>query len=357
MGTGEATLDEANVERVSTASRPWLRRDELALLAVALLSAVACLATGTGFSFWRVFKVYAEFFALYYMVVFMATRLGYGIVRSDGSGGARAWLQEHVLRYRGPDDVLRPDREMVRGGLCFLLALTAYTNVKVRVPVLNATVTDSAFAAMDRALFGTDFVWLGRAVVANPAWDGLLMRIYLHDYLFIAAAALVLHLRRDHQALRVLFIASGFVYLIGIWWTVALPNYGPCFVDAANWRWLSTHTVGGFQETLARGMADAVAAGQAGREIRVNAFSGAAAFPSLHVGHMALVGMLCWQSRGARWLGIVIAVATLATAVATVAYGWHYLVDTPGGLLIAWAALHVTRKLIASDPEPAQRAS
>jgi membrane-associated phospholipid phosphatase len=71
------------------------------------------------------------------------------------------------------------------------------------------------------------------------------------------------------------------------------------------------------------------------------------AFPSLHVGHSTLVALLCWKYR--RSLFPVAAAGSLLISASTVLIKQHYVVDIPGGILLAWFCFAVAQHARLSD--------
>lgn len=65
------------------------------------------------------------------------------------------------------------------------------------------------------------------------------------------------------------------------------------------------------------------------------------AFPSLHVGHSTLVALICWTYR--RSLFPMAAVGAVLIAASTVLIKQHYVVDIPGGVLLAWICFSATQ--------------
>lgn len=74
------------------------------------------------------------------------------------------------------------------------------------------------------------------------------------------------------------------------------------------------------------------------------------AFPSLHVGHSTLVALICWKYR--RSLFPLAAAGAVLIAASTVLIKQHYLVDIPGGVLLAclcFAATQIKRERFAGE--------
>jgi len=92
--------------------------------------------------------------------------------------------------------------------------------------------------------------------------------------------------------------------------------------------------VGSVQQNLWRYFSYIVQAGRANMEIRGQVFMGIAAFPSLHVGHMAILTIVALRRYPI--YSPLAAVMTSLTFVGTMAFGWHYAVDAFGGIALAW---------------------
>ena len=88
------------------------------------------------------------------------------------------------------------------------------------------------------------------------------------------------------------------------------------------------------QRNLWRFFAYVIQAGRADMEVRGQVFMGIAAFPSLHVGHMALLTVVAIKRYPI--YAPVAALMAFLTFVATMGFGWHYAVDSIGGVALAW---------------------
>ncbi len=74
----------------------------------------------------------------------------------------------------------------------------------------------------------------------------------------------------------------------------------------------------------------------------VNPSLGIAAFPSLHVGSQLYAAL--WVRRLAPWLGFILLLTVGILFVGSIVTGWHYLVDSLAGLLMAWAAYRLSAR-------------
>jgi len=79
------------------------------------------------------------------------------------------------------------------------------------------------------------------------------------------------------------------------------------------------------------------------------------AFASLHVSILVTVALATHLLATARVWKVTAWGLAVLTTVATVYFGWHYLVDDIGGVVIAATALGLTRALTGFDLRAARR--
>jgi PAP2 superfamily len=315
-----------------------LRREEWLVVALCAVSVGACFAADPAFSIGAVVKVIVEYvsvFALQYLLVFMATRF---------------WRQASqrfptLPAYRTSEALLEVDYEFARGGLLFFVALGVYTNLKVRIPMLNSLVIDPLLLASDRSFAGV-IAALAQATHETPWLDALLTKVYLNDFLFLTGAVFILHVRTDAIGMRTLIVGSALLFLIGIWVTTLLPSYGPFAVRPDTWRWVRSHAMGAYQGSLLHGFAQAAGLIESAKPVVARAGAGVAALPSLHVAQLAYVVLVCRARPGLSWFAWLTVVGTLLTFTATVAYGWHYTADGLAGVLLAVGVFALVSRLV-----------
>ncbi|HEX2880385.1 MAG TPA: phosphatase PAP2 family protein, partial [Polyangiaceae bacterium] len=158
-------------------------------------------------------------------------------------------------------------------------------------------------------------------------------KVYMHDYMWMVVLAFIFYVRRDRFSLRWLFASVTLVYILGVLITMLYPSYGPCFLEPGRFSWIRETTVGRTQANLAQFYDLSVKTVNAEGAFRAAAFMGIAAFPSLHVAHMVILVMIAWRtfplySVWMLWM-------TIATTIATIGFGWHYIVDALGGIVLA----------------------
>ena len=327
-----------------------IRPEEWLLFALWLFGAGLCLASGTGFDFQVVFVRYLKFFATYALVLLISSRILFTLAeawRPQGVWGQR--LRRFAFgEQRGWVSIVAVDIEFARGMLLLFANLAVYSNIKVRIPALNPEIGDALFLAWDNALFGPDFAPKLEAYTReNPWFSRFLSNTYKHDYLWMIVLLWIGYLRRDLAALRWIFGATCLTYITAILVTVGYPSMGPFFMEPKRFDWVNDTGVGGAQRFLKKFYAQNLPALEKGERIAGRSFAGIAAFPSLHIGHMVVMG---WAAiRLMPLYAVWMLVVTVVTFFATVAFGWHYAVDALGGAVLAIACTELVWQIVKRD--------
>ncbi len=338
----------------------WLgtiRIEERVLLCTWVVGLVLVATTGIDSdSYVPVFKQYLYFFASYIVYLFVATRVllhlderwhptrpillrikswvfgpqpGYDLDRFD-----RVLVRTPVGSDAPRAGVLEVDLEFLRLLLLLFANLTVYSNIKVHIPFINGLRGDELFQQVDYAMFGESLILSIESWFANnPGVVQYFTAMYMHDYVWMVVLVFMLYLRRDLFSMRWTVMSVCFVYIIGILMTVAYPSYGPCFVEPERFQWLHDSLVGRVQGSLSHFFNRSVDVVRNNGSFETRAFIGIAAFPSLHVAHMAI--MLVVALRTVPIYALWMAWATTATFIATIGFGWHYAIDGVAGILLA----------------------
>jgi membrane-associated phospholipid phosphatase len=216
--------------------------------------------------------------------------------------------------------------------------------------------------------------------VFNPPRDGSLVRI--DDWLFLghSPAVLLQDLLGQHLAAYVLvviyesfgylvtvtvvatlvfareirdayvFVASSlWIWVLGVGSYYLVPSLGPFWAARDDFAALPHTVVSTNQELYLTQRTYVLQHPQAS-----DAFAQISAFASLHVG-VTCMFLLLARYFAMRRLTIALAIYLVATCVATVYLGWHYVVDDIAGIVLAIIAVSLGRKMIypSGRPSPA----
>jgi hypothetical protein len=257
-------------------------------------------------------------------------------------------------------DVIVRRRTWTRKSLLIVLAAIvsfhityfAYRNVKSVIPLLAPDeLYDRRLGDFERSVFGSDPAELLHSLLGTGASAHVLSAIYLLFFAFVPLAltgALVFSRKLESG----LFFATA----LALNWVLAavsyrlLPALGPIYADPGAFAELPATGVSRLQETLLEQrtefLADPNAAG---------GFQSIGAFASLHTSLFVTAGIgahLLGYPKGVRaaiWAGLA------GTVLATVYFGWHYLVDDLAGVLIAVLSLGLARALTGLHPRAARQ--
>jgi hypothetical protein len=234
----------------------------------------------------------------------------------------------------------------------FSVTYFAYRNIKSVVPLLRPDeLYDRELLDTDRFLFGgADPGALLQSALGTGAAAEVLATVYMLFFVFIpvalAAALVLLDLRRAAFVVTALAAA----WLLGALSYLVLPAIGPFHVDAATYADLPRTSVTDMQERLMGDRAAFLAApGAPGAAQSIGAFA------SLHTAFCGTAALAAHLVGAPRVLRAGIWLFTGLTVMATVYFGWHYLLDDVAGLVIAVLALGVARGLTGVSPRRVER--
>ena len=237
---------------------------------------------------------------------------------------------------------------VIAGLLSFYVTYVAYRNLKSFLPFARDGLADPALLDLDRAMaMGADPAALLHSILGTGLAAHLLSAIYLFFLLFVPislGAALVWsrNLRSGYwwvTALCVNWILGALSYYV-------LPSLGPVFVLPDLFGDLPATGVSRLQETLQWHRLEVLTDPHATTEVQ-----GIAGFASLHVAIVfsaALLAHLLRLARAVRW-GMWIFLGL--TLVATVYFGWHYLIDDLAGFVIGGLAVWLGALATGHGPE------
>jgi hypothetical protein len=226
--------------------------------------------------------------------------------------------------------------------LSFYVSYLAYRNLKSVVPLLRpGELFDRQLGELDRGLFGgNDPAALLHALLGTGVPTHVLSAVYMLFFLFIPASlALALVFSRDLQAGLFYATAQSLNWALGAASYFLLPSLGPVYVEPSTFANLPVTGVTRLQDILLDQRLEFLRDPATGTAQSIGAFS------SLHVSIFFTAALaahvlgLDRRVKAGAWVLLGL------TAAATVYFGWHYVLDDLGGLLIGVMALVLARAL------------
>jgi hypothetical protein len=312
-------------------------------VAVAVFVGTALLLSGyTGVPFTLPTEEESRALKVHYLVPLVVGLAGYGVLWI-----ASRWLPgSRRRRGLGLADV---------GGDLYFLALFVvvmyvHFHVKMWMVVLNPTLYDSAYLAVDRELF-----WLIqamaqlRAAVAQlvPGIDAL----YQMGFLLMFAVSFWFHALGERRYLRHYLIAVLLLEMLGAFSYLLLPAIGPFIHDIgpnATATEAQRYMLAIFRKAQDGGIEWMAKHG--GNSVT----SMPAAMPSLHVAGAII--MTYYAIRARLWITPLLVLVSAWIMIESVVTRWHYLVDLPAGAALAALILLTTNWLYRSRAAAEQRA-
>lgn len=231
----------------------------------------------------------------------------------------------------------------VMGVLCFYLTYVCYRNLKNFLPDIMGLdrMYDRQLHLIDKWLF------FGRepAVIMHSWFDqdfvvhGL-SSIYLWFLPLVPLGLTVWLIWSRKLAYGYWFVtAQCLAWTLGTASYYLLPTLGPGF----EYPWLYE----GLPTTAAESLMDALFYSRSTvlYEDPSSSLSSVAGFASLHIAITLLFAMMAQYTLRVRWIKVVFWVNFALTIVATLYFGWHYVLDDVGGVAIAMLSVYIGAKV------------
>jgi len=264
----------------------------------------------------------------------------------------------HLLRERyGPARAAL----VVVGLGTFYLTYVAYRNLKGALPFARPDVHDTALLQLDRTMaMGYDPSHLLHTMLGTGIAAYVLSAVYLVFLGFVPFSVVgALIWLRDVRAASWYVTALCLNWILGTVSYYLVPSLGPVFVRPGRYADLPVTGVTALQQGLAETRFEVLI-----NPLTAEGLAGVAGFASLHTSVVftaALVAHRIGLPRAVRW---VLWTFLALTMVATIYFGWHYLIDDIAGLalggsavaLAGWASKAVDRELarphVLEEPRP-----
>lgn len=229
------------------------------------------------------------------------------------------------------------------GLLSFYVCYVAYRNLKSVLPVYReGTLFDQQLFRLDHWLAGGNtpavllHELLGTGIAANLLSIAYLA--YLPAIPISLGAFLVLN--RNHR------IGAWFATMLSLNWVLGtvsyylLPSVGPVFSHPEVFRALPDTGVSELQESLIDTRLDYLS-----NPIGSDSIQGVAAFASLHVSVTFAAALFMTLTKQHRAVQVFTWIFFGVTVVATLYFGWHYILDDIAGIGIGWASVMLAARV------------
>lgn len=230
----------------------------------------------------------------------------------------------------------------VIGFMSFAFTYLAYRNLKSNVSLVNFRSYDQELLSLDRWLaFGNEPAsvlhdLLGTGFAAHALSWIYLIYIPLVAMTVSAALAFTERMREAY-----VFVATYmWCWILGTASYYAIPTLGPFATRSRLFEPLPSTNVERLQNSLERHRFD-LHADNLGEPV----VGGIAGFASLHVGVVVAVIMLMryYRQRELAWVATIFLIPTI---IATVYFGWHFIVDDIAGIFLGWFAFVLGRATV-----------
>ncbi len=242
-----------------------------------------------------------------------------------------------------------------RGGIvvCCLLSFYAtylsYRNLKSYVPFVSEGNHDVGLLELERWLFfGNDPTTLVQTALGTGVAAHALSSVYLAFFAFVPVSLGVALIWSSRLAAGFWYVtALSLSWLLGAFSYYVLPALGPAFVAPRLVSELPDTGVGRLQQTLLEHRVEVLADPGA-----TSAVQSIAAFASLHIAVVFVAALIAQLLGLARPLRVALWTFLGLTALATIYFGWHYVVDDVAGLAIGASAVFAAAKLTEASWPP-----
>lgn len=234
---------------------------------------------------------------------------------------------------------LRRALYIMTGLATFYVSYVGYRNLKSVLPVYrDGTLYDRELLQLDRWFFGgVDPAVVLHTVLGTDIAAVVLSGVYL-AYLPLVPITLgvFLVLSRDVAVGAWYATALCLNWVFGVVSYYIIPAVGPIYSRPDLYADLPTTSVTGLQQGLLNNRLEFVTSPETS-----DAIHGVAAFASLHVSVTFAAALFLHYTVRSKVVRIAGWTFFGLTSVATIYFGWHYLVDNIAGMAIGWAAVMI----------------
>jgi hypothetical protein len=234
--------------------------------------------------------------------------------------------------------------------LGFYATYLSYRNLKSFLPfVTDGTLHDMALLDLDEWMFfGSQPADLLHDLLGTGISAEVLSAVYLAFLTFVPVSLGVALVWSSRVAVGLWYVTSlSIVWMLGVLSYYLIPSLGPIYARPALFTDLPTTGVSELQETLQLHRFEVLADPNA-----TNAVQSIAGFASLHIAVVMAAALVAQLSGAPRLVRIGLWVFLGLTAIATIYFGWHYVIDDVAGAVIAVLGVYGGALLCGFRPPP-----
>ena len=238
--------------------------------------------------------------------------------------------------------------------LSFYVTYLAYRNLKSFMPFVNGSNHDQALLDAERwFFFGNDPATLLHNLLGTGAIAHGLSFVYLAFLTFVPLSIGFALVWSSRLRVGVWYVTTlSICWLLGALSYYLVPALGPAYAEKTVFYALPETGVSRLQNTLFDHRAEVMFDPQA-----TSAVQSIAAFASLHVAVIFAAALLVQLAGAPRALRIGMWSFLGLTSIATIYFGWHYVVDDVAGLLIGAVAVYGGARLCGIELRGLRRPS
>ncbi len=232
--------------------------------------------------------------------------------------------------------------------LSFYVTYISYRNLKSFLPFVTDANFDGELLSAERWIFfGNDPAELLHNLLGSGFTAEFLSAIYLAFLTFVPISLAIALIWSSRLRVGLTYVSAlSICWILGAVSYYILPALGPVFADPQVFAGLPDTGVAQLQATLLEHRREVLA-----DPASTNAVQSIAAFASLHTGVLFAAALVAHRSRSHAGIRYGLWSMLACTMVATVYFGWHYIVDDFAGLFIGgfavWGAERLTTRLSA----------
>ncbi|MDQ3728223.1 MAG: phosphatase PAP2 family protein [Actinomycetota bacterium] len=236
--------------------------------------------------------------------------------------------------------------------LSFYVTYLSYRNLKSFLPFVTDANFDKELLESERWLFfGNDPAKLLHDLLGSGITAEVLSAVYLAFLTFVPISLAIALIWSKRLKVGITYVtALSICWILGALSYYLLPALGPVFAEPGVFAALPDTGVTRLQDTLLEHRNEVLANPHA-----TNAVQSVAAFASLHTGVLFAAALVAHRARSQHWVRYGLWALLGLTMIATVYFGWHYIIDDFAGLIIGAVAVFGGERLMAlfgSTPAP-----